>query len=133
MWPFNKTVSIPPSGDFSKDGITARYDTKLKHWVFEKDGIEFNLSGVPFDENAFEWSRQAASVIRALEVEIRARANECIWQGNKAALKILSVDLDDYQKSKTIDVAFIGDETWGDWGVNVIITDGKIVDAYGGD
>jgi hypothetical protein len=43
------------------------------------------------------------------------------------------VDLDHYGKSKTIDMAFAGDDSWGDFGVNVIITDGKIVDTYGGD
>ena len=34
---------------------------------------------------------------------------------------------------RTLDVAFGGDETWGDFGVNVIVTDGAIVDSYGGD
>ena len=115
--------------------MTARYDAKLRHWAFELDGIEFNLSSVPFDENAFEWAKQASAVIRALDGQIRARVFECLqsWPCDKTKAEILCVDLDEYGKSKTIDLAFVGDETWGDFGVNVIITDGKIVDAYGGD
>ena len=135
MWPFGKKETSPPPEDVSRGGLTARYDAKLKLWAFELDGIEFNLSGVPFDENAFEWAKQASAVIRALEGQIRARVVECLqsWPCDKTKAEILYVDLDEYGKSKTIDLAFVGDETWGDFGVNVIIIDGKIVDAYGVD
>ena len=115
--------------------MTARYDVKLKRWTFHCDGIEFNVSGIPFDPAAFGWAREAAAVIRSQVSEIRSRVMECLegWPGDKTKAQILSVDLDDYASSKTFDVAFVGDESWGDFGVNVIITDGKIVDAYGGD
>jgi hypothetical protein len=60
---------------------------------------------------------------------------ECIgdWPCDKTKAEVLSVHLDDYESSKTVDVAFAGDESWGDFGVNVIINDGKIEDVYGGD
>lgn len=115
--------------------MTARYDAKLKRWIFHFDGIEFNVSGIPFNVAAFGWGREAAAAIRSQGGEIRSRVMQCLedWPCNKAKAEILSVDLHDYANSKTFDVAFVGDESWGDFGVNVIITDGKIVDAYGGD
>jgi hypothetical protein len=132
MWPFKKE---PPPPDVSNGGMTARYDVKLKHWVFVCDGIEFNLSGVPFDQRAFDWAKEAAAVIRSLDAPMRAQVMECVgdWPCDKSKAEILSVDLDEYAESKTMDVAFVGDDSWGDFGVNVIITNGKIVDAYGGD
>ena len=135
MWPFQKKKSSPLPENISKGGMTARYDVQLKHWVFECEDIEFNLSGIPFDENAFEWAKATAAIIRKLEGSIQKKVSECLegWPCNKAAGKILCVDLDDYRESKTFDLAFVGDETWGDYGVNVIITDDIIVDVYGGD
>jgi len=135
MWPFHKQRSAPPPAEVSKDGFTARYDPKLKHWAFEHEGIEFNLSGVPFDEQAFGWAKEASTVLRTLDGQIRSRVTECLegWPCDQAKAEILCVDLDEYGEGKTLDVAFVGDETWGDFGVNVIITEGKIVDAYGGD
>jgi hypothetical protein len=115
--------------------MTAKYDVLLEYWEFEYGGLEFHIRGIPFNEAAFEWARRAASVIRTLDAEIRERVMECLqgWPCDKTKAEVLCVDLDEYGKSKTIDLAFTGDDSWGDFGVNVIITNGKIVDAYGGD
>jgi hypothetical protein len=60
---------------------------------------------------------------------------ECLqgWPGDPAKAEILHVDLDEYGASKTLILSLVGDETWGDFGVEVVIAGGKIVDAYGGD
>ena len=55
------------------------------------------------------------------------------WPCDKTKAEVLSVDLDDYAEDKTIVMAFTGDDSWGDFGVDVTITDGKIVAADGGD
>jgi hypothetical protein len=135
MWPFGKKIISPPPEDVNGDGMTAHYDVKLKHWIFHFDGVEFNLSGIPFNVAAFGWAREAAAIIRSQGSHIRSRVMECLegWPCDEAKAEILSVDLDEYSDSKTFDIAFVGDESWGDFGVNVIIADGKIVDAYGGD
>jgi hypothetical protein len=135
MWPFSKKNSTPPPRDFFKDGMTSKYDIKLKTWSFENESIEFNLSGIPFDENAFQWSKEASAIIRKLDNEIKGKVMECLegWPCNKTTAKILVVNLNDYRESKSMDIAFVGDETWGDFGVNVIVTNGQIVDVYGGD
>jgi hypothetical protein len=135
MWPFSKKNLSPPPADFSKDGMTAKYDTNLKEWTFENEGIEFSLSGILFDENVFQWSKEASAIIQKLEGQIKVRVEECLegWPCNKTSAKILVVNLDGYRESKSMDIAFVGDETWGDFGVNVIITNGQIEDVYGGD
>ncbi|MDB6024441.1 MAG: hypothetical protein JWM68_664 [Verrucomicrobiales bacterium] len=115
--------------------MTARYDAQLEQWAFECDSIEFNLSGIPFNEMAFDWAKEASATIRVLNSEIQSRVMESLedWPCDKTTAEILCVDLDEYGQSKTMDVAFVGDESWGDFGVNVIITNGRIVEAYGGD
>jgi len=107
----------------------------LRCWSLRCEGIKFQVSGNPFDRAAFGWAKEAASVIHSLDHQIQSRVAECLedWPCDKRKAEILSADLDNYAASKTIYVAFVGDESWGDFGVNVIITDGKIVDAYGGD
>jgi hypothetical protein len=137
MWLFGKKVTSLQPGDVSRGEMTARYDVNSKHWAFRSDGVEFNLSGIPFNELAFDWAKDVLAVIRSLDDQIRARVRECLesWPCDKTKAEILSVsvDLDKFLESKTLKVAFVGDESWGDFGVEVIITDGRIVDVYGGD
>jgi len=114
--------------------MTAYYDELLESWAFQWAGIEFNITGIPFNQDAFDWAREVASMIRTLDAEILARIMDCLedWPCDKTKVEVLYVDLDDYEKSKTVDIAFTGDNSWGEFGVNVIITDGKINDAYNG-
>jgi hypothetical protein len=133
MWPFGKKTSLPEP--VSRGEMTAQYDIRRKGWVIPWDGIEFYLPGLSFNESAFEWAKEAAPVIRALDDKIRIRVTKCLehWPCDKTKTHISCVYLDAYQESKSLDLDFLGDESWGDLGVNVIIKDGKIVDAYGSD
>ena len=134
MWPFRKPKPNRLA-DVSRGDMTARYDQQLEFWVFEYDGIEFHLAGIPFNEAAFDWAREASGVIRTLDSEIRARVMEYLGDGplDKTKTEILGVELDEYSESKTFVVAFTGDESWGDFGLDVTITEGKIVAVDGGD
>jgi len=135
MWPFTKPATSSPPADVSRDGLTACYDSKLQCWVFQCEGIQFWLSGIPFNEEAFAWAREALPVILKLEAPIRAKISACLegWECDLRSAELLRVDLDDYAESKTMDLEYTGDDSWGDLGVNVIVTDGKIVDVLGGD
>ena len=70
MWPFKKAKVIPP---VSCGDMTARYDKKLEYWEFECGGLEFHISGIPFNEAAFDCAREVVPVIRRLDAEIRER------------------------------------------------------------
>jgi hypothetical protein len=134
MWPFKKSRAEPPA-PFSRGDMTARYHEVLKVWEFSLDAVDFNIAGLPFNEAAFDWAREAIPTIRKLNEEIRAKVMDYLEDSpcDKTKAKMLVVDLDDYGTSKTIMIAFTGDESWGDYGIDVIIEDGKIVDVSGGD
>jgi|GEM_PF-2552067 len=135
MWPFRKKHSNKAPKEVFKDGTTARYDSKLDSWTFELEEVEFHLSGIQFKEEAFDWARQVVVVVRSLDQQIKKSVAGCL-EGrpcNTDAAQIFWVNLDDYKTSKTFDLAFGGDDSWGDFGVNVIVTDGKIVNVFRGD
>lgn len=52
---------------------------------------------------------------------------------NAAARELLGVSLDDYEAEGDVMLSFTGDDSWGDFGVTVTLTDGKIVEVSGGD
>lgn len=134
MWPFRKTqVQPPPNVRLGDD--RAWFSTTLNHWDFEIDGTEFTLSGREFDSRAFAWARDAISSIRRLEAEIDKHVLDVLDGSpfNVATRHILSVSLDDYLSAGHLDIAYVGDDSWGDFGVNVIVANDKVIEAYGGD
>src|SRR5262245_27387714 len=60
MWPFASKPKVPPPADVIHGGVTAHYDVKFKYWSFNFDGLEFKLSGIPFNPMAIEWAKEAA-------------------------------------------------------------------------
>ena len=134
MWPFNKK-EVQPSLNIISGDDRAWFSTALNHWDFEIDGIEFTLSGRSFDSRAFGWAREAISSIHCLESEIDKHVLN-VLEGSSfdvATRHILSVSLDDYSSEGQLDIAYVGDDSWGDFGVNVIVANGKVIEAYGGD
>lgn len=133
MWPFKK--SPPPPAPVSRNGLTATYNADLKRWTFCCEGIEFWLSGATFREAAFDWAGDAAATVRELADQIRPHVKEeldgCLADPRKA--HISRIDLDEYPGAQTLSVEFVGDETWGDLGVEVVITRGVVVASYAGD
>jgi hypothetical protein len=135
MWPFTRKPVPPPPADFIVGNHRATYSPTLEEWEFEMENIEFTLSGREIDPQAFQWAQAALLDIKRLLPEIDREVLKVLEDGpcNAAARELLSVSLDDYASEGQIDLAFVGDDSWGDFGVNVILADGKIVDAYGGD
>jgi hypothetical protein len=133
MWPFKKRPPLPEP--VIRDGVSANYVPDVKAWFFSRDGIEFWVSGPTFKDAAFDWSKEAMASIRGVEAEMRRRVTaelaETLCDPTKA--KISMVDLDEYSESKTLDVEFTGDGTWGDIGVSVILENGVIVAVHSGD
>ena len=135
MWPFRRKPSLPPPDNIVQGGDCARFSSELDQWEFEIDGVEFTLSGRNFDENAFEWARAVLVDKCKLESEIDQHVVQVLdgWSFNASSRHLLSISLDDYGAEGYSDLAYIGDDSWGDYGVNVILGDGRIIDAYGGD
>lgn len=135
MWPFRKKPGLPPPADVIQGDDCAKFSTALDQWEFEIEGTEFTLSGRTFDPQAFSWARTALGDMRRLQTEIDQRVLQALdgWSFDVTTRELLSVCLDDYVSEGQFDLAFVGDDSWGDYGVNVILADGRIIDAYGGD
>ena len=135
MWPFRKKPVLSPPEDIVLGNDRASFSTSLDQWEFEIEGMEFNLSGRDFDNRAFTWAREVAASIKQLEPEIDRQVLEVLdgWPCDISKRRLLSVCLDNFASEGQFDLAFVGDDSWGDFGVDVIIADGKIIEAYGGD
>jgi len=135
MWPFSKKADKPRPAEVHCGGITAHYDTQFHKWAFRLDGTEFTFNGGQFDPVVINWARESSETIRSLDGPLRACVVEWLkeWPCDHSKVEIIAVDLSMYAESKTFDVSFSGDESWGDFGVNVIVKDGQIFDSYAGD
>jgi hypothetical protein len=135
MWPFSKPATSSQPAEVSRDGLTARYDSRIQRWVFQCQGIPFWLSDPSFNEQAFAWAGEAVPVIKNLEDPIRKKVAECLegWECDLKSAELLCVSLDDYDENQILELEYVGNDSWGDMGVTVIITRGKITDVHGGD
>ncbi len=133
MWPFKKPQIKPE--DVSCEGMTAKYHNDWEYWSFHYDGFDFNIQGLPFNKEAFNWAREVVPIIRKIEPEIKIRVIEALdgWPCDKTKGEILQVCLNNYGRSKRFEISIAGDDSWGDFGVDVVITDGKIEEVFGGD
>lgn len=135
MWPFRKKPVLPPPDDVIVGNDRATYDPQTDQWEWVLEGVEFTLSGRDFDPAAFQWARTGLKDIQQLQPTLEDRVLEQLkgWPCNPATQRLLCVSLDDYASDHELDLAYVGDESWGDYGVNVILVDGNIVDVHGGD
>lgn len=135
MWPFRKKQALPPPENIVLGDDRAFYSTTLDQWEFEIDATEFSLSGREFDSDAFAWAREAISSITRLDAEIDRHVLDVLdgWPCDVSTRHLLSVSLDDFASERQFNIAYVGDDSWGDFGVNVIVADGKVIEAYGGD
>lgn len=135
MWPFRKKQVLPTPEDVVLGTDRAWFLPSMNQWMFEVDGTEFTLSGREFDTRAFSWAREALGSIQALGSEIDRRVLQAIdgWPCDASARHLFSVGLDEYASEARIHLMYFGDDTWGDYGVDVILCGGEIIDAYGGD
>jgi hypothetical protein len=135
MWPFSKKRETIVPDDVVFEGNRARYSSTLDCWELTLDDVDFTCSGISFDTRVFGWADAALSVIRRLEEEIDKRVIKELegWPCDVSKRELLCVALDAYTESRTLDLSYVGDDSWADFGVNVIIRDGVIEDSYGGD
>ncbi len=135
MWPFRKKPALPLPDDVVFEGVRATYDPRFKTWGFEMAGVSFTFAPRDFPTAAFEWGRAAIQDYERLrdEMEKHVMAQLDGWPCNKEAWCLLSVALDEYPTGGKMNFTFVGDDSWGDYGVSVIVVGGRIVAAYGWD
>lgn len=97
--------------------------------------MEFRLTGRDFDCRAFDWAREAILSIRQLDEQIDKHVLQELEGSpcDAAKRQLLAVSLDDFSPEGKIELAFVGDDSWGDFGVHVVLAGGKVLESYGGD
>lgn len=132
MWPFKKKQ---PREEVTVEGVTAKSMAR-DSWEFSVDGLDFMITGKEFDPRAIQWAKDAALEISRLEPEMVKAVRESLEEAEELDLgsaKLFIVDLSEYGKDRYFSVTYVGDDSWGDMGVDVTIQDGKIISADAGD
>ena len=136
MWPFSKKTSDKPSPSLKVGETLITWDIRFDWWEFEIDGVSYLQSENPvFDPQIIKELPKVRQWINDLDAEFdREIAKQldgwCEWDGKK---DLGSIEVSCLLEKNQVDVAFSGSDDWGDLGVNIIITAGKIEDVYSGD
>lgn len=133
MWPFkirgvDKRTPIVSLGE-----IVATWDED--GWSFSDGRHDFTMyENDTFDSSIVDKLPNAKKWILNLQTEIDAIINEHVgdWGLGKDNRDIVAIDVSRLADENQIDVAY-GCDQWADYGVNVVITNGKITESYGGD
>lgn len=133
MWPFKKKQ---PREEVTVEGVTARPMVSHDSWEFTVDGFDFMIDGKDLDPRAIQWAKEAALVTKSLEPEIIKAVRESVEGHDELDLdsaKLVIVDLSGFGKDRYFSATYVGNESWGDIGVDVTIQDGRIIAADAGD
>jgi len=104
-------------------------------WQFQKNGVMYTLWENPqFDVSLFSEIDVAMSWLEKLEDEINLHVQNfleglCEWTGEK---ELVTIDVSWLVSKKQIDAQYANDD-WGALGINIVVTDGRIVNSYSGD
>lgn len=104
-------------------------------WSFTDGLVDFTMyENDTFDSSIVDKLPDVKTWISNLHCEIDAIINEHVggWGLENDDRGIVSIDVSRLATEKQVDVAY-GCEQWADYGVNIVISNGKIVESYGGD
>ena len=136
VWPFNRnaavektipSVTIGNVSVFWRDGFWSFVDTNGEY--------DFTLyENAEFHDSILEKIPAAKAWINDLKPEINKIIDEHVgdWGLERDDRSVVGIDVSNLAEENQIDVAF-GCEQWADYGVNIVITNGKITESYGGD
>lgn len=137
MWPFSskkkkKATSIPT---IRCGKISVRWNAQLHRWQFSDGEIDYSLAGPEFDVAVLNSLVLVRRWLTGLDKEIDAEIKKhlegwCEWTGEK---HVVTIEVLNLARKNEIDIAYAGGDNWGDLGVNIVISDGKIVNSYAGD
>ena len=136
MWPFSskkKPLRVPV---ILVDEISIVWNKEFDGWEFSDGEYDYLLAHNPqFDVTVLDYLDTAKRWLTDLEREIETEIKKnlegwCEWNGEK---HVVDIDLSQLMSDKQIDVSYADGEAWGDLGVNIVITNGKITHSYAGD
>lgn len=135
MWPFSsqkKAIPVP----IVRCGDVEIHWNADEYWEFRIDGIIYTLFDNPvFTPSLLAQLQDVAQWLIDLDSEIdqviqRHLEGWCEWNGEK---RVDGIDVSWLAEKNEVDVCYVGNEDWGDLGINIVITDGKITSTDSGD
>ena len=136
MWPFSKKARDKPTPTIKVGETLIKWDNDFHWWEFAIDGEFYSLSDNPvFDSKIIDNLPKVHQWINDLETDIDKEVSKqlegwCEWGGKK---HVISIDVSWLIEKDQVDVSYAGDDSWGDFGINVVITGGEIDHVYAGD
>lgn len=134
MWPFRSKKTVVPA--VRVGNISARWDSQLEFWQFNDGEFSYSFCGNPeFDVAVLNKLGIVKQWLLELdqEIDVEIRKNIDGWSKWAGKKHVLVIDVSELIKKSEIDVTYEGDDEWGDLGVSIVITDGRITDSYSGD
>lgn len=135
MWPFSRNKQPSPVPAIRVGEISVRWDCEFEWWEFSDGQLRYSLCDNPeFDVALLNELGQAKQWLIDLDEQISAVIKKHLWEGCdwNGVKNVIGIDVSSLLTKREIDVSY-ADDSWGDLGVNVIITAGKITESYAGD
>lgn len=136
MWPFssNKKPTLGPAILIGE--ISVHWNKDFNGWEFSDGEYVYSLADQPmFDTAILEILAVAKEWLVELDSEIETEIEKhlqgwCEWTGEK---HVVGIDVSRLMSHQEIDVSYAGGEEWGDLGINIVITGGRVTSSYAGD
>jgi len=135
MWPFRKSDHAPALARRLGDDVVARYNAELHVWSFRHKGVEFSVSSSQLRDDTLIRADESLAIVRSLDRDLRKKVEEELadWPCDKSKTHVALIDLGDFVTPELIEVTLVGDESWGDLAVDVVVKEGEITDVIVGD
>lgn len=133
MWPFNRKNSEKKIASVSIGEIVATWSRD--GWTFSDGEYDFTMyENDNFDQLIVDKLPNARKWVAELQNEINSIIDKHVgdWGLEADDRTVVAIDVSRLADENQIDVAY-GCDQWADYGFNIVITDGKITESYGGD
>ena len=135
MWPFSRNRKPTPVPAMRCGDVDVIWNSDFQWWEFSSGDIDYLLAENPvFDASLLPKLPTVSAWLVDLEFQIDDEIRKhlegwCDWNGEK---ELVGIDVSWLVTKNEVDVSY-AHEDWGDLGVNVVITDGKITRSCAGD
>jgi hypothetical protein len=140
MWPFSPK-SPAPCPSVTKGEVRAWWDAQAKCWDI-RDGVhDYSVNSAELDIALFDQLPTVRELLQDLDSDIDAEIRKRFegpqsfegtldWSGKK---EVVCIYLSEFFSKQEVEVAYAGDDEWGDLLVTVLIRDRKVVGSYADD
>lgn len=135
MWPFSRNKQPARVPAIRIGAVSVRWNCEFEWWEFSDEQFSYSLcDNSEFNVALLNELGQAKQWLIELDEQISAVIKTHLWEGSEwnGVKNVVGIDVSSLLSKREIDIAY-ADDSWGDLGVNVIITAGKITGSYAGD